>query len=203
MKSRELLSRESQSFTEELHRYLRDRKRMYNKASERHVPICIKNVNFPSTAIDPQHSPSNRGFKVDRTFYVRSKKLTTQKLMTPSLESCCLIVPIFVHIGLARSERQSKTWFGGKMAYRPFFTFDLSVRGQICTFRKKRRYRVVPRFKLLHCANFFFTSYQPDLKDKQKRDFVGKFDHLTPPTTRLPPPPVTDIAIHRGLLAGP
>ena len=41
--------------------------------------------------------------------------------------------------------------FGAKWCQ--ILTFDLSVWGQICKFKKKRFYGLVPRVKLLHCAN--------------------------------------------------
>jgi hypothetical protein len=58
-------------------------------------------------------------------------------------------VPIFVHIGHAGSEDKPKRGLGAKLGH--ILNFDLSVRDQICEF-KKMGYGLVPKFKVLHCA---------------------------------------------------
>ncbi len=66
--------------------------------------------------------------------------------------SSCFTVQTFVHIGLAGSKWQAKTWFRGKIRSN-FDLWPLRSRSNL-QILKKRRYGMVPRVKLLHCANF-------------------------------------------------
>ena len=68
------------------------------------------------------------------------------------VESSCLFVPSFVHIVIAGSEWQAKTWFWGEIRS----NFDLWPHRTSSNLwiMKKCHYKLVPRVKLLHCFNF-------------------------------------------------
>jgi Pyruvate/2-oxoacid:ferredoxin oxidoreductase delta subunit len=112
--------------------------------------IRSRNTNFESNFVsnltfDPYWplTPTSRG-----------QFLEHFKNAPPSLfvGSSRLVGPIFVHIGLAWSERQAKTWFRGEIRS----NFDLWPRRTRSKLRilKKRHFGLVLRVKLLHCANF-------------------------------------------------
>ena len=68
------------------------------------------------------------------------------------VESSCLFVPSFVHIVIAGSEWQAKTWFWGEIRS----NFDLWPHQSKTNLWaiKKCRYRLVLMVKLSHSANF-------------------------------------------------
>ena len=109
------------------------------------------------------------------------------------VESSCLVVPSFVHIVLAGSEWQAKTWFWGEIRS----NFDLwphqsktnlwTIKNVVIGLFSWSSYVTMPTFVHIEFNGFEWQSktWFLDSNDNPKRDFLGKFWPLTSNLTSL------------------